>query len=353
MKDGLIQELFAGPIDIVGDIHGEIEALWDLLKQLGYDRDGVHPDGRRLVFIGDLTDRGPDSPAVIDVVSGLVSRQLAQCVLGNHELNILRDADKEGNGWYFDDNHDHREGKFRDCRSLDAEKRPGVRAFLSGLPIALEHNDLRLVHAAWHGPSIDDVRSSPLSAVELYYLYHRRAVQLGTDTGLASRAKVEKESIGDRLKDRDAVVPILPALSSLDALYQDANPVCIATSGLERVAQDAFFAGGKWRMVDRYQWWQDYQDDVPVIVGHYWRWPTDSARETYSRGEADLFKEHAVHHWLGAKRNVFCVDFAVGARHKERTDGATDNFECRLAAVRWPEQKLVFDDGKIVAMTEE
>ncbi len=139
----------------------------------------------------------------------------------------------------------------------------------------------------------------------------------------------------------------------MDALYQDANPVCIATSGLERVAEDVFFASGKWRMVGRYRWWQDYQDDVPVIVGHYWRWPTLLARETYSRGEPDLFKEHAIHHWLGAKRNVFCVDFAVGARHKERTDGATGDFECRLAAVRWPEQKLVFDDGIIVAMSDE
>ncbi len=199
MKEGLIHELFAGPIDIVGDIHGEIDALWDLLKQLEYDRGGVHPGGRRLVFIGDLTDRGPDSPAVLDVVSGLVSRELAQCVLGNHELNLLRDADKEGNGWYFDDNHDRKAGKFRNCRSLDAKKRPGVREFLSGLPIALERTDLRLVHAAWHGPSIDDIRYSPLSAVELYDQYHRRAVQLGTDTGLASRARFEMESIGDRL----------------------------------------------------------------------------------------------------------------------------------------------------------
>ena len=94
-----IRALFEGPIDIVGDIHGEIDALRDLLGQLGYDTTGQHPDGRRLVFIGDLTDRGPDSPAVFELVSGLVARGLAQCVLGNHELNLLRQARKEGNGW--------------------------------------------------------------------------------------------------------------------------------------------------------------------------------------------------------------------------------------------------------------
>jgi hypothetical protein len=64
----LIAPLFEGPIDIVGDIHGdihgEIDALRDLLMHLGYNVEGEHPEGRRLIFIGDLTDRGPDSPAV-------------------------------------------------------------------------------------------------------------------------------------------------------------------------------------------------------------------------------------------------------------------------------------------------
>src|SRR5690606_5387315 len=33
-----------GALDIVGDVHGEVEALEALLGRLGYDRDGVHPD---------------------------------------------------------------------------------------------------------------------------------------------------------------------------------------------------------------------------------------------------------------------------------------------------------------------
>jgi hypothetical protein len=155
MQQSLIHGLFSGPIDIVGDIHGEIDALRALLLLLGYDASGVHPQGRRLVFIGDLTDRGPDSPAVIELVADLVSRELAQCVLGNHELNLLRETRKEGNGWYYDDNHDHRNGKFLESRALEAAKRPAIVEFLSSLPIALERADLRLVHAAWHAASIE------------------------------------------------------------------------------------------------------------------------------------------------------------------------------------------------------
>ncbi|MBT8422614.1 MAG: metallophosphoesterase, partial [Gammaproteobacteria bacterium] len=90
----LVDSLFDGPLDIVGDIHGEIDALRQLLAGLGYDEAGNHPDGRRLVFVGDLVDRGPDSPAVLRAVRDLVNNGNAQCILGNHELNLLRDDEK-------------------------------------------------------------------------------------------------------------------------------------------------------------------------------------------------------------------------------------------------------------------
>ena len=77
----LIQPLFDGSLDIVGDVHGEIGGLLSLLEVLGYDRGGNHPDGRRLVFVGDLTDRGPASPEVVRLVSGLVAAARAQGVL--------------------------------------------------------------------------------------------------------------------------------------------------------------------------------------------------------------------------------------------------------------------------------
>ena len=69
---GLVQQLPEGPLDIVGDIHGEDEALCALLSHLGYDEAGQHPQGRTLVFVGDLCDRGPDSPAVFDLVERLI-----------------------------------------------------------------------------------------------------------------------------------------------------------------------------------------------------------------------------------------------------------------------------------------
>jgi hypothetical protein len=351
MDNSLVRELISGPLDIVGDIHGEIDAIRTLMSVLGYDPHGVHPTGRRLVFIGDLSDRGPDSPAVLDLVSELVTRGRAQCLLGNHELNLLREARKEGNGWYFDDNHDHAGDKFLDSRSLEAKKRPMVRAFLARLPIALERGDLRLAHAAWHPGSIADIRGSPLGALELYNVHHDRAKRLGEDTGLKQQADAEEAAVGKAFKDSRAHVPLLPGVAAYDALSQDSNPVSIVTSGLERVAQTPFFASGKWRMVTRYPWWNDYRDEAAVIVGHYWRWPTAAARSSLSKGDPDLFEGLQPSAWFGARKNVFCVDFAVGARYVERAAGASDQFQCRLGAVRWPERELVFDNGAMMGMT--
>ncbi|MGW1895525.1 polynucleotide kinase-phosphatase [Streptomyces sp. NPDC002004] len=78
-----------GPFDIIGDIHGCRSELETLLTKLGY-LDGVHPEGRTAVFVGDLVDRGPDSPGVLRRVMGMVAAGNALCVPGNHENKLGR-----------------------------------------------------------------------------------------------------------------------------------------------------------------------------------------------------------------------------------------------------------------------
>ncbi|GAB2532874.1 bis(5'-nucleosyl)-tetraphosphatase PrpE [Gracilibacillus alcaliphilus] len=81
-------------LDIIGDIHGCFQELEDLLHILGYqwqDKQLLHPEGRQLAFIGDLTDRGPHSIAVIKLVYDLVIRQKqAYYVPGNHCNKLFR-----------------------------------------------------------------------------------------------------------------------------------------------------------------------------------------------------------------------------------------------------------------------
>ncbi|RKQ86650.1 polynucleotide 3'-phosphatase /polynucleotide 5'-hydroxyl-kinase /polynucleotide 2',3'-cyclic phosphate phosphodiesterase [Solirubrobacter pauli] len=78
-----------GPFDIVGDIHGCREELDALLTRLGYGEAG-HPEGRRLVFVGDYVDRGPDTPGVLRRVMDLQAKGAAICLPGNHDFKLAR-----------------------------------------------------------------------------------------------------------------------------------------------------------------------------------------------------------------------------------------------------------------------
>src|SRR5690606_35933056 len=87
-----------GPFDIIGDVHGCRPELEQLLTTLGWqlERDAqgrpvsaTHPQGRTAVFVGDLVDRGPDTPGVLRLVMGMVEAGTALCVAGNHEQKLL------------------------------------------------------------------------------------------------------------------------------------------------------------------------------------------------------------------------------------------------------------------------
>ena len=165
----LIQSLPEGPLDIVGDIHGEFDALLALLSHLGYDLQGHHPQGRTLVFVGDFCDRGPDSPAVLALVQKLVQSGRAAAVLGNHEINLLREDAKDGSGWFFDARVARDHDKYAPFQRPTPQERQDIVQFLSALPIGLERADLRVIHAAWQDEQIEAARRLPLGSVRAEY----------------------------------------------------------------------------------------------------------------------------------------------------------------------------------------
>lgn len=89
-----------GPFDIIGDVHGCYEELIELLRKLRYiiektADDGTnyglkvsHPENRTVIFLGDLIDRGPASPAVLKLVMSMVRSGTALCVPGNHDMKL-------------------------------------------------------------------------------------------------------------------------------------------------------------------------------------------------------------------------------------------------------------------------
>lgn len=161
-----------GPFDVIGDVHGCRSELESLLVTLGYNLvrddvgcpvDAVPPAGRRAVFLGDLVDRGPDSPGVLRLVMGMVAAGHALAVPGNHENKLVRALD----GRKVQVSH----GLAETLAQLEKEPeefRREVRAFCDGLVAHLVLDEGRLVvaHAglkeAYHGRASGRVRSFAL-----------------------------------------------------------------------------------------------------------------------------------------------------------------------------------------------
>ncbi|WP_418062596.1 polynucleotide kinase-phosphatase [Pimelobacter simplex] len=160
-----------GPFDLIGDVHGCASELRTLLTELGWEleHDGAqvvgarHPEGRQAVFVGDLVDRGPDTPGVLRLVMGMVEAGTALCVAGNHEAKLVR-ALKGANVKVA-------HGLAESLAQLEAEPedfRARALAFMDGLISHYVLDDGRLVvaHAglkeAYHGRSSGRVRAFAL-----------------------------------------------------------------------------------------------------------------------------------------------------------------------------------------------
>ncbi|WP_104090750.1 polynucleotide kinase-phosphatase [Arthrobacter sp. GMC3] len=161
-----------GPFDVIGDVHGCRAELETLLAKLGYvvEQDGqgravdaIHPHGRKAVFVGDLVDRGPDSPGVLRLVMGMVRNGHALAVPGNHEDKLVRAL----RGKNVQTGH----GLAETLAQLAAEPpvfRAEVESFCDGLVshLVLDKGRLVVAHAglveAYHGRASARVRSFAL-----------------------------------------------------------------------------------------------------------------------------------------------------------------------------------------------
>ncbi len=161
-----------GPFDIIGDIHGCRSELETLLTRLGYRLardeqgrpvDAVHPEGRTAVFVGDLVDRGPDTPGVLRLVMGMVAAEHAVCVPGNHENKLGRAM----SGRQVTVSHGLRES-LDQLAAEPEEFRAEVRTFMHDLVshYLLDGGKLVVCHAGlpekYHGRNSGRVRSHAL-----------------------------------------------------------------------------------------------------------------------------------------------------------------------------------------------
>jgi len=148
--------------DIIGDIHGYAQSLERLLQKMEY-RQTIggyyqHPT-RKAIFVGDLIDRGPENFRTMEIVKAMADAGSAQIVMGNHEYNALCYHTQNSNGHFL---RPHNEKNFnqhqRVLEEIDERGDKEWNIYLEWfrqMPLFLEMEDFRVIHACWHAPSID------------------------------------------------------------------------------------------------------------------------------------------------------------------------------------------------------
>lgn len=141
-----------GPFDVIGDVHGCLAELRELLHQLGYLPTAAaaggglalaHPESRKALFVGDLVDGGPDTPGVLRLAIAMANAGSALCVRGDHEDRLLQAL----SGRPVED----APGLELSLRQLEGEPAlwPSAAEFLQALPshLVLDRGALVVTHA--------------------------------------------------------------------------------------------------------------------------------------------------------------------------------------------------------------
>ncbi len=147
--------------DVIGDVHGCADALVQLLTQMGYSQKNQvwqHPD-RKVVFVGDILDRGPKIREAMAIVKRMVDAHQAYMVLGNHEYNAIiysvmsKHTITPRLQRYYRRLGRHLKQTLIDYRYHANEWKELIR-WLRELPICLEFKNFRVVHACWDSQRI-------------------------------------------------------------------------------------------------------------------------------------------------------------------------------------------------------
>jgi hypothetical protein len=156
-------------VDFIGDVHGHAVELALLLIKLGYNNSKgyfSHPDGREVVFVGDFIDRGLQIKETLDIVKGMCDNGTAKAVMGNHEYNaiLFHTKNKKVGGYYrkhgFTEINQHIE-TLRQFKDYPNEWSDYLEWF-KNLPLFIETDFYRVVHAYWCEKHIEFLRNNPI-----------------------------------------------------------------------------------------------------------------------------------------------------------------------------------------------
>lgn len=151
--------------DIIGDVHGHASILKKLLLQMGYiktENGYVHP-GRKAVFVGDFVNRGPEIRKTIRIIRRMVENGNAFALLGNHEINAIIYYLKDKKGMPLIKSPQKNFFSMYKTISQFAgreEEWSSHRKWMRSLPLFLELEGIRIVHACWSDEAINIIKTA-------------------------------------------------------------------------------------------------------------------------------------------------------------------------------------------------
>ena len=151
-------------LDIIGDVHGYASKLKALLEKMGYilkNDTYIHPEGRRVVYVGDYIDRGLEEFETLKIVKNMVEAGSAEALMGNHEYNAICYA-TEIDGVYLrkhsERNNLQHKAFLKEFPFGTIEYKEMIEWFKT-LPLFIEKEHLRFVHASWINEEIEHLRT--------------------------------------------------------------------------------------------------------------------------------------------------------------------------------------------------
>ena len=281
--------------DLIGDIHGHARALKALLTKMDYqDINGVwqHP-GRKVIFLGDFVDRGPEQIETVQIARNMVESGNALAVMGNHEFNAVAWAtpDPQTPGEYL---RPHTDKNLKQHKAFLDQVGEGSRLHLSmvdwfkTLPLYLDLPEFRVVHACWHPTYLDSVTQFTDAQNRLLPEAWEASARKGSEAYEAVETLLKGLEIplpGEHYfldKEKNKRTDVRTKWWQTGNLtYRDL--AMVPGSEIEKIPHEPVEADIL----------PGYDGEKPVFVGHYWM-----------KGEPAPLSEH-----------VACLDYSVAGDH--------------------------------------
>ncbi|MDC0259210.1 metallophosphoesterase [Verrucomicrobiales bacterium] len=305
--------------DVIGDIHGYAEPLKALLEKLDYEEtEGSysHPEGRKVVFLGDFIDRGPAIRETLHLVRAMTDAGNAVAVMGNHEFNAVCFHTSDGNGDFLR-SHLEKDGKNVEQHKATLDAFAGREdeweewiSWFKQLPFSLDLGGIRAVHAAWSAEQIDFLNGKSLNDLDFLHasttaeteeLLAVETVLKGIEVSLPEGNFFSDKQGFERADIRVRWWEAPGSKSFREVVFPDCDTVSDDRINFEKVNP-----------------WKGYgENEPPVFFGHYWL-PTS-------------LEPHPV------APNAACLDYSVA-----RPDG-------KLVAYRWDGESRL-DSSRFVSV---